>query len=229
MPLVFPKIEPRIAEGVLWLAGVLLVMAFLIWLWGTRKIGPGAGPHQTTHGGHSPSFGTVHGNVTIGGPSPAATQPVKSPYGSARAYDMDAITRGLRQSISAAARRPTGISGERLRAADRLPPRRPDMSLGMLAAMVSRDRVRSEMDYGDRAIFDRKINLAIMDAVTQNGVFVWARDGDRAVELIHQTELRNGILDYTKGTLRIPSLSTTFTDVKFNREQVLLYKPDFKV
>lgn len=70
--IVFPHVDPAIAQWMLWLAIGLLVVAGALRLWGLKKPDGfgGTAITQTTNGPNSPTFGTVNGDVTITHGSP---------------------------------------------------------------------------------------------------------------------------------------------------------------
>lgn len=80
VPIAFPDAQPWIGQALLLGAGLLLALVVGLW-WPRKNNDEGSGTTQTTHGAHSPIFRDVHGSVTIN-PTPAATQPAKSPHGS---------------------------------------------------------------------------------------------------------------------------------------------------
>lgn len=84
LPKVIEAMSPQVAYALAIIGAVLLLTTFV---WSILNKGSAQGDGstgQTTHGPHSPAFGTVHGGVSINHAAPAATQPLKSPYGTAQ-------------------------------------------------------------------------------------------------------------------------------------------------
>jgi hypothetical protein len=62
-----------------------------------------------------------------------------------------------------------------------------------------------------------------MDQITENGLRVWGRFGDRARELINPNSLKRGSLHHRRGTFSIPSRDgdpKVFNDLHFNEAEV---------
>jgi hypothetical protein len=75
----------------------------------------------------------------------------------------------------------------------------------------------------------RQINLQIMDKVVQNGLNVWGRRGDLALEKIGPAALRKARLDHRERELRAPSIDSrdmVFKDLHFSRAEVDAVWPD---
>jgi hypothetical protein len=208
MPIVFPKVEPAIAEYMLWVAGALLMFAFVLWLWGLR--GPDAqAATQTTAGGSSPNFGTVTGPVTLNyaPPSPPMTQERKDPYG---------------PRSPQAGWTEDGLSGLQRAIAGYQP--KPDFPLAGVLVLVYKalGGIPSERHLRDE--FFRQVDLTIADAIVENNLSVWGRVLDRPRQRISMASLRAGRLLHVWKYLEVPTDAvrpTRYTDLMFNKAEVL--------
>lgn len=152
---------------------------------------------QSSSGSHSVNIGTNHGPVIMASPPPAATQPARSPYGSGRP--------------------PMEISKDAMRGANKLPPLRPDCPLANLVPLV-RAKIAPNTD-------DRAINLAIADWAHIDEASVWGRNGDKPLQKIPKSLLRQASFDYRRSKLSYQGTFSpiTLTDIQFNSAQVEEY------
>ena len=76
VPIVFPNVDPQVAQWMLWLAAGLVFIASLLWVWGIKKpdTPTGAGVTQTTSGPSSHAI-VNHGTVNIGASAGRARDP----------------------------------------------------------------------------------------------------------------------------------------------------------
>lgn len=194
------------------IAALAVVAAYFFILWllkPTEAPQLGLASGQSTTGAQSSNFGTVLGDVHIGSSAPAVTQPSKSPYGSATKTERSPR---YEDGLHGLARVLTGT-----------PPPKPNLPLAGVLGRVYKV-VGSTGDFaGQRQARYRKVDLEIVDQVTQNGLSVWGRYGSRALEQIRPSALRVGHLDHKKGTFSVQGDAVhpmVYTDLKFNREEV---------
>ena len=181
----------------------------LLWLLKPGEKPGGGGLTQSTTGPHSPNFGQAR-DVHIGDVhhhAPAATQPVKSPYGTARSPWNDPKFNLSKPETWGA-----------------MDPPKPNMNLTELLVRVYKKMGPAPKDRLRSAEYFRNVDLEIMDQVVDNGLHVWGRYMDRAREPIRQDSLRKGKLDHRKGTFSVPSVDgvrpMVFGDLRFNREEI---------
>jgi hypothetical protein len=163
-----------------------------------------------TAGAHSANVsGTFLGPVTIGSPPPPERQPVKLPV----PHD--------RPSIAAMG------NGAPLRP---LPKSKADVPLNVVLTRVYRKLGgMGARGGGERAEFQRRVNLEVMDRVVQDEMHMWGRRGDTALRLIDIYDLQYGTLDHVRKEFRhgvAYSGDAVYTDLHFNRREVNLAWPE---
>lgn len=188
--------DPPVYLPWLFLGAFVLVTVWAFWPNANETVLPEPATQSST-GSHSVNIGTNHGPVTVASPPPAATQPAKSPYGSGRP--------------------PMEISRDATRGADKLPPLRPDCPLASLVPLVLA-KITPNTD-------DRAINLAIADWAHIDEASVWGRNGDKPLQKIPKSLLRQASFDYRRGKLSYQGTFSpiTLTDIQFNSAQVEEY------
>jgi hypothetical protein len=205
-PMVIPATLPVwIRWSLLGLAGALYLLAIGVWLWGRLK-GDGSalsGTNATTAGDHSPAFvgtfGDVHYHAT---PAPAATQPVKSPYGSGN---------------------PTSPPAPSLADAYMQGRFTADMPLGAVLSRVYYMLGGAPKEAHLKRAFYDKVDRELIKGVRQHDLFVWAFYGKRGPDLLSKDMIRRGYFEHKSMAFILPSDSLhpmRFEHLEFNREQV---------
>jgi hypothetical protein len=220
VPVIFPNLDLKVAYGLAGMAIVLLVFAFGLW-WAQRHDAGEGGLTQTTSGPHSPNIGTardVHFHA-----APAPTQQPKSPYGSARPYDIDKLNAGLERVLIAAGSREMRGQANPLGLARFVSKPKPDLPLtGLLVRVYAALGPPPQGDLEERE-FWRSVNLAIADKVVSEELHVWARMGDRALALTPLDRWEVGEFDHKKGSLHVPvaySEGYELTDLHFYKAEI---------
>jgi hypothetical protein len=220
---------PRVIEGLpvwvnitLFASGAVLIVAAFVSHLLSRKEGGDGGTSQTTHGPHSPNLsGTFTGPVTFGA-APAAIQERKSPYGS---YDVGKLADGLDRVARRLADQGAGRGFRpKSRPSFPAPPRLPDLPLaGLLVRVYKKLGGAPAKGAAERPEFLRRVNLEIMDKVAHHKLHVWARFGERALDLITEEDWRQGSFNHLKNALHVPAAYSEgydLTDLHFNRAEV---------
>lgn len=100
---------------------------------------------------------------------------------------------------------------------------KPDMNLTELLVRVYKHLGGAPKEQPERDDFIRKIDFEIIDQITENGLHVWGRYGDRAREPISAYSLTRGKLNHRKDTFAVPSVDSgpmVFRELRFNRDEV---------
>lgn len=176
-------------------------------IWGFWPTGPEvAAPErasQSSSGPNSVNIGVNHGPVTLPSPPPAATQPAKSPYGSGS------------PPARAVPRPPMTISRDAMRAAEGLPPLRPDYEL-VDVVMLAQGRLPNTAS-------QRDINLLIADWIVEHKVKVWGRREDLPIHQLSSSELRFVKIDCANRRISTSDdwgHRSHYSDVKFSSVEV---------
>ena len=114
------------------------------------------------------------------------------------------------------------IEGARSEAPFKSKPR-PDMNLTELLVRVYKHLGGAPKEQPERDNFIRKVDFEIIDQITENGLHVWGRYGDRAREPISAHSLRQGKLNHRMDTFAVPSIDSgpmVFRELRFDRDEV---------
>lgn len=203
----YPHVDPWVGKGMLAVAAFLLVLAFLIWLWGMRKSDRGGGIAVSTSGPHSPTFGTVVGDVIFG-----ASQKDEKPS----TYTSDERPRG-----------PTTTELSEMEAAviraRAMPPPKADRSFEAVLVRVYKALGGAPADPAKKQAFYDRVDRELAKRVQENGMSVWGYYGKRGPELLSITTLRRGWFDHKKRVFVSPSIDTIhpmqYEHLEFNKEQ----------
>lgn len=211
MQVAFPHVDPLVGRAMLAIAGILLVLAFLVWASGWRQSGTEVGASQVTSGPNSPNLsGTFNAPVIIAPPNPAEKQPLNSPYGTSRRPPMDIHPHALIQS--------RGMSTPNA-----------DMPFaGVLVRVYRKLGGAPEQQAQKRDFYDR-VDRELSKGVRQNRMSVWGFYGKRGPELLSMSTLANGWFEHKDGAFVVPGDSVhpmRFQHLEFNREQVDNVWPD---
>lgn len=189
---------------------LLLVAAGLRWI----KFGgsESSEPTNTATARDGTALAGKFGDVHIY-PSPAATQHPKDARGRASSPSEASPKRGMR------------ISPDWRRASSGLPPREADFSMAKLVAMLRERRGPVPSDVARQREFWRQIGLDIADQVGLRGMMVWGRLGEVRITRILPADLDVATFDAQANTVSFLGAyaleKTVYSDVKFNREQVM--------
>jgi hypothetical protein len=151
------------------LCAVAIAYFALLWLLKPGEKDQGDHPAQTSTGPQSPNLGgTFNGPVEFHyGPSPAATQPEKSPH----SYDIEALNSGLRKAILGAAHNvPTQPGLARF-----IVEPEPDLPLRGLLDRVYAAAGPAPKDAAGLVKFYQRIDNIISDKVSVKGLHTWGR------------------------------------------------------
>lgn len=203
MPIAFPNIDPKIAEYLLWLAAGLLILAFLLWLWGFRGGNSGDGVTQTTHGPSSPNVqGNFHGPVTFNSPPPEPSPRPDRRGGGPIVMPLNQETAD-RMREAANPKADTPLAGVLVRVYKHLGP------------VPDRKREKAE--------FLEKVDLAIADAVVAKKLHTWGRFGKRALAPIEWDKWEHGEFSHIDKSLLVPvaySGGYKLTDLHFLMREI---------
>lgn len=198
------------------LVGAVLYFALLWWLKpGERD--EGGGTTQTTHGPHSPNFGHVGGNVTITHGAQDATQPSKSPYGSARPLRAseqarDEINRHLRIERGD----PPWLETHR---ADP----KPDLNFNGLMVRVYKNLGGSPPSGPSRKEFWGRVDREVADKMSLNYLHAWGRmSPTQALREIDSSAWAEGLFAHRDKALFVPNGLHTieFSDLHFWKHEI---------
>lgn len=200
--------------------GIALLIAAVIYfvlLWLLKPSGdPSSSPSasQITHGDKSPAIGTIHGNPVFNyaPPAPPITQKRKDPYG-ARSPQKGWTEDGVNNLHRA-------ISGYQPK---------PDFPLSGVLVGVYKSLGGLPKERHLRDGFLRKVDLTIADAIVESSLSVWGRVQDRPRQRISMASLRACRFLHVWKYLEVPTDNvrpTRYTDLMFNKEEVLEVWPD---
>jgi hypothetical protein len=193
-----------------------LVLAWAFW----EKEGPddaGVSQTSTTSGPNSPAIAAHNSTVHnyFASPPPADVQPMKQAVG----Y-RDKPAGWNADSASALHRVMTGYNPT------------PDMPLAGVLVRVYRAMGGPPDDTSHLSQFYRKVDLEIVDKVSQNDMSVWGRIGDRPLERIRMESWRMGGFDHRAKCFRAVNIDavhrTKYAHLHFNKAEVDEIWPDDK-
>ena len=99
VPMMVPHLPPWVGFSLLGAAAVMYAVAIVL-SWSTRQTGDTERAiTQSTHGPHSPAYAARDNATFVFNHAPPATQPVKSPYGTAHLQPLDEVQHPVLEQI----------------------------------------------------------------------------------------------------------------------------------